>query len=285
MTRDRVNDTEPIPPAVDPPEPGSPPLDETDPGDPPEPTREDSARPLTTEAEMLKAEQLIEAFKRPPRRPTPAYAERPQSEGGNAVGYATTARAAQVIRPVQESERVLVHLAEIARRAPRPVRSDFGGLAGAPVPTEVPTGPSEEKRRRLRRAYLGIGAIVAVSALSVWLLLVVRAWVQGSISEVRVSATPLVPSAIAPAPPPAARPFPAVTLTPEPPATETPPSPMVAPEATSAKARPTGPTGSSPEPQRSVGGPHDGRERHVEVPPVPSASPSTTSPLKDQFWE
>lgn len=300
MTRDRVDDTEPTPPAVEPTQPGSPSLDETDPGPPPEPTREGDDATLTTEADMLRAEQLIEAFKRPPRRPTPAYTERAQSEGGNAVGYATIARAAQTVRPVQERERVLVQLAEAARGRPGPApgpheslrgkaevgRSDLAGLLGALRTTDVPTGPSEEKRRRRRLAVLGLGALASVGALGALILAVEHARSQDSVLEIPTSAASTTPRP--PAVPPAA-----TRVTPEEPATGGPssPSPGVV-EATSTAARPIGSAGLGTKPPRErrltpeVEPPVGSR---LESPPAarlaPSASSSTTTPLKDQFWE
>jgi hypothetical protein len=142
MKRARPDDTQPMRSA-----------ERTDPGGfrPPEPTA------MAADAERERMKQLIAAFDRAPKRPSPNYAERPYSAGGNAVGYSAMVTPSPARGVERHEERVLVDLAALARNG------------GAPAPRASNTGrdnttvsPAREAKAR-RRLWLALGAAAALA--------------------------------------------------------------------------------------------------------------------------
>ncbi len=181
MTRDRAGKIQRSARSSEPTDPARSSRNETDPSPPPSLASEDVGSPLTTEVDMLKAEQLSPAFERPPRRPTPAYLERAQSEGGDAVAFITTARAVRAFRPFEEREKVLLRLSE-------------RGGAGGPLRIDVLTVPSAERRRGRRHRSIAMGALLMVSALALFVPAALRTRspaqsVEGSASASVTAAT------------------------------------------------------------------------------------------------
>lgn len=160
MTRDPSHDTQPMATSAD----------ATDPGGPPESVREEPTATLaeptpeeSTPEERERMEQLIQAFNRPPQRPSPNYTERAHSEGGNAVGYSGMMAPAPALHEGDQRERVLLKLGELAQRARHAPDSAPRRSRGGRDVTTVSLG----REGRRGRMWLALCAAVALAAIGI----------------------------------------------------------------------------------------------------------------------
>jgi hypothetical protein len=146
VKRARPDDTQPMRSA-----------ERTDPGGfrPPE------ATPVAADTERERMEQLIAAFDRAPKRPSPNYAERAYSAGGNAVGYSAMVTPSPAREAERHEDRVLVDLAALARNARAPAaRASSTGRDNTTV------SPARETTAR-RRLWLAVGASAALAVVGI----------------------------------------------------------------------------------------------------------------------
>jgi len=165
-------------------------IDQTDPGHPPEPTEDGasilSSSEISSPNSLLPSpngvapqasspplqpevmDRLIRAFDRPPQRPQPNYVERPQSDGGNAVAYSTTADPVVPKYPEAHRAQVLVEIAELTRSLPAPKMEAPNTPSEGRDRTTAPPLKVQERRTRNRIlaavAALLIGGVTGAAA-------------------------------------------------------------------------------------------------------------------------
>jgi hypothetical protein len=104
--------------------------------------------------------QLIQAFNRTPQRPSPNYADRAYSDGGNAVGYGATMEPAPAQRAEDHRERVLLELAALTH-------APAAGAPGLNEGRDVTTAQPARHRRARRTMWLAAGGAAAVAVLGI----------------------------------------------------------------------------------------------------------------------
>jgi len=160
--------TDPAPMAIDRTDPSS----AEDPGYPPEPMDDGASIPLVPSSSGVGPQasspplqpevmdRLIRAFDRPPQRPQPNYVERPQSDGGNAVAYSSTADPAIAKYPNVHRAQVLVEIAELTRRLPAPQMEVPNTPSGGRDRTTAPPLRVQVRRRMRNRILAAVAALL-----------------------------------------------------------------------------------------------------------------------------